>query len=370
MAASRNMAVFIANISATGRYSPCPPFAAKAGVPLISTSGSATNARLRTIPLHDPILSHARTDYAALRMSMTAGEALAAIRRTGLGERIIYFYVVDDENRLAGVVPTRRLLTAELDKPLAEIMIGQAIAIPHTATVLEACEFFIMHKFLAFPIVDEQRIVRGVVDVSLFTEELLDLAESEQSDAVFEALGFHIAQLREASALRAFRFRFPWLLATVASGTLCALLTSMFEVTLTRSLVLAFFLAMVLGLAESVGVQSLTVAIQALRASRPNLQWYLKALRRELATAGLLGVACGVLVGVIVWAWRGAALGSVVIGSGVFFAVGSACVFGLSVPALLHAFRLDPKIAAGPLTLALTDLCTLLFYFTLAALVL
>jgi magnesium transporter len=48
----------------------------------------------------------------------------------------------------------------------------------------------------------------------------------------------------------------------------------------------------------------------------------------------------------------------------------TACLFGLSVPALLHALRLDPKIAAGPITLALTDVFTLLCYFTMAALLL
>jgi magnesium transporter len=50
--------------------------------------------------------------------------------------------------------------------------------------------------------------------------------------------------------------------------------------------------------------------------------------------------------------------------------LGAACVLGLSIPALLHALRLDPKIAAGPVTLAITDVFTLLFYFTLAAVLL
>ena len=59
-----------------------------------------------------------------------------------------------------------------------------------------------------------------------------------------------------------------------------------------------------------------------------------------------------------------------VIGSGILLSLLAACAFGLSVPALLHALRLDPKIAAGPITLALTDISTLLFYFTLAALML
>lgn len=320
--------------------------------------------------LNDPIRQHARTDFASLRSAMTVGEAFNVIRSRGVGERIIYFYVIDDDNRLVGVVPTRRLLTAELEKPLVDIMISTVIAIPHTATVIEALEFFVLHKFLAFPVVDDHRALVGVVDVSLFTSELFDLAETEQADSIFEALGFHISQLREATPARAFRVRFPWLLATITSGTICALLTSAFALTLEKSLVLAFFLTMALGLAESVSIQSLTLSIQALRTSRPNLGWYGKAARREAVLAMMLGVGCGVLVAAIVWIWRGAPLAAFVIGAGIFFAVFFACIFGLTVPTVLHAFRLDPKIAAGPLTLALTDICTLLFYFGIAAMLL
>jgi len=72
-------------------------------------------------------------------------------------------------------------------------------------------------------------------------------------------------------------------------------------------------------------------------------------------------------VGLIVWLWQGAVLAAGVIGGGILLARCAAGFFGLSVPALLHALRLDPKIAAGPVTLALTDICTLLFYFSLAA---
>jgi magnesium transporter len=207
------------------------------------------------------------------------------------------------------------------------------------------------------------------VDVSFFTQEVFDLSgeQEESPEHVFEAIGFHVAQVRDASPLRAFRFRFPWLLATIGSGTLCALLAGRFEVTLARSLVLTFFLTMVLGLGESVSIQSMTVAIQALRATRPTLRWYMRALRREAGTAVLLGVACGTVVGTIVWLWRGAALAGVSIGGSLLLALCAACLFGLSIPAGLHALKLDPKIAAGPVTLAFTDVFTLLFYFGAAA---
>jgi magnesium transporter len=121
----------------------------------------------------------------------------------------------------------------------------------------------------------------------------------------------------------------------------------------------------VLGLGESVSIQSMSVTIQALRAIRPSFGWFLKAFRREAGTAVLLGSACGIVVGLIVWLWRGAPVAATVVGGSIFLTLCAACFFGLAIPSLLHSLRLDPKIAAGPITLALTDIATLLFYFNL-----
>ncbi len=318
--------------------------------------------------LRHSVLTVARPDAATLRESDSVRRALDEIRQQGVGERIVYFYVVDAEDRLVGVLPTRRLLTAPLDHRLSEVMIKRVVAIPRTATVMDACEAFVLHRFLAFPVVDEERRIVGVVDVSLLTEEAFDLAELDQADTLFESIGFRIWQVRGASPWRGFRFRFPWLLATIGSGTICALLAGAFELTLARSLVLAFFLTLVLGLGESVSIQSMTVVVQELRTTRPTLRWYLRALGREVGTAVLLGLGCGTVVGLIAWLWRGGGMGGVVIGASIPLALSSAAFFGLSIPALLHALKLDPKIAAGPLTLAFADIFTLLFYFGLAAL--
>jgi magnesium transporter len=89
-----------------------------------------------------------------------------------------------------------------------------------------------------------------------------------------------------------------------------------------------------------------------------------------MGTALLLGGGCGLTVGLICWIWRGEPLAGAVIGMGIFCSLLAACVIGLSIPAFLHALKLDPKIAAGPISLALADLCTLLAYFSLASAIL
>jgi magnesium transporter len=325
-----------------------------------------------------PIVEHARKDFPLLDAGMSVADALDRIRREGVGERVIYFFAIDTEQRLVGVLPTRRLLTAPLETPLEEIMVRRVVAIPASATVLEACEFFVLYKFFAFPVVDKGRRVVGVVDVSLFAAEMLEADEREEprptvanlGDDVFEALGFRLAQIRGASPWRVFRYRFPWLLATVAAGTACAVLAGAFEATLAGSLVVAFFLTMVLGLNESVSMQSMTLTIQALRINKLTRRWFLDNLRRELVTSLFLGMACGILVSAIVWVWRRDVNGALVVGGSIAVSLVTACLFGFSVPSFLHWLKLDPKIAAGPVTLAATDFFALAFYFSLAWIVL
>ena len=326
------------------------------------------------------VVEHARKDFPLLHAEMTVGQALERIRREGVGERVIYFYAVDEEQRLVGVVPTRRLLTAPLETALREVMVRRVVAVPAKATVLDACEFFVLYKFLAFPVVDEQRRIVGVIDANLFAEEVLEAGDTQDRSGsrgvvpigpeFFEALGFHLEQIRGASAWRAFRFRFPWLLVTVTGGTLSAILAGFFETTLAGTLIIAFFLTMVLGLNESVSMQSMSVTIHALRSVNVTWDWLAAAFRRELATAVLLGVSCGFVVCVIAWVWRDDLPAAIVIGGSIALSLVTACAFGLAVPSLLHRFNLDPKIAAGPVTLALADFIALVIYFTSASLVL
>ncbi|MEQ1859093.1 MAG: magnesium transporter [Chthoniobacteraceae bacterium] len=313
-----------------------------------------------------PVLEVARTDFPKLHADMSVAGALEVIREHGVGERIIYFYVVDLDDRLVGVLPTRRLLASAPEAKLNDLMIRRVVALPHTATLLDACDLFVMHKFYALPVLDAERRVVGVIDVNAFTEGLLDLNAAEPTDTLFETLGFHLEQLRGASPWKAFRVRFPWLLATVASGTCAAFMAGFFEQTLSKTLVLSFFLALVLALAESISIQSMTLTLQALRTRQPTWSWFWKNMPRELATSLLIGVTCGLIVFTIAAVWRGQLGAAGVIGGSIAGGMVIAGAAGLLVPSALHAMKLDPKISAGPFTLAIADLAALALYFTLA----
>ncbi|MFA3783562.1 magnesium transporter [Melioribacteraceae bacterium 4301-Me] len=320
------------------------------------------------------VLNLARKDFTALNKNLTVNEVLHKIRKEGVGERIVYFYVVDDENRLVGVLPTRRILTAPLEKKIEEIMVNKVAALPSNSTVYDACEFFVTYKFLALPIINKNQQLIGVVDANVFTEEMLnlepDIDERRLVNDIFETIGFNINQIKNASPLKAWKIRLPWLFTTIISGTICAAFAVLFERTLAESLIIAFFLTLVLGLGESVGVQSMTLTVQALHTVSPSFKWYLKYLLKELKTSLLLGISCSVLVVIIIFIWKGTALAGLAIGLSILLIELQAALWGVSVPTILHKTKLDPKISAGPVTLALTDICTILFYFGMATLLL
>lgn len=307
-----------------------------------------------------------RTDFAQLRLGQTVGDALAAIRSAPPSGRVIYFYVVDGEGRLEGVVPTRRLLLSPLDAPIAEIMVDKVIALTTEATVLDACEFFTLHRLLAFPVVDERRRMIGVVDIELYTTELADLESSTRADELFQLIGVQLATVRQSSAAAAFRSRFPWLLANVVGGILAALLSAVFKAELEKMLTLALFIPLVLALAESVSVQSVSLAIQLLRGQQPTLRSILAKIRSEILTGLFLGAASAALVGLAALLWLRQFQVVLTLAGGILGGVTCSAAIGMALPSLLRYFEREPHVAAGPLVLALADITTLLIYFALA----
>lgn len=148
----------------------------------------------------DPVTGHLRQDYTVLRADQTVGEALDWLRQHPPPGRIIYFYVVDGEGVLRGVVPTRRLVLSPPSALLADIMGREVTTLPARATVLEACEFFILHRLLAVPVVDENHRLVGVADIDLYTDELARLGEGKPVFQWLRPLG-RFLQIESASGI-------------------------------------------------------------------------------------------------------------------------------------------------------------------------
>ena len=131
---------------------------------------------------------------------------------------------------------------------------------------------------------------------------------------------------------------------------------------------LALFIPVVLALAESVAIQSVTLALEAFRDAGPSWGELFRRLKPEAATGVLLGLGTGVLVGGIAAVWQGLAVLFFIVLGGIAIGVTGAAVAGLAVPHVLRLLKRDPQVAAGPIALTCADVVALLAYFNLARL--
>jgi magnesium transporter len=315
--------------------------------------------------LHSPVHEHMRTDFVQLRSDLTVALALDLILEMQPAGRIIYFYAVDSEGRLQGVVPTRRLLLSPRDKCLWQIMVKPVIAIPHNATLLEACEFFILHRLLAFPVVDVEHRIVGLVDLELYTQELSDLDRREDLNDLFQTIGVHATEARQPSVAILFRRRFPWLLATLAGGLLTAIITDYYyDVAALAQVVL--FIPLVLALAGSVTAQSVSLTLHTLHGQMPTWTTLWAKMKFELATGSLLGVACGLVAGMSALAWKRDPAAMLSLLASIVASTTCAAALGLAMPYLFRSLKGNPRVAAGPLALSSADAVSLLLYFNFA----
>jgi magnesium transporter len=143
-------------------------------------------------------------------------------------------------------------------------------------------------------------------------------------------------------------------------------LAACFEALLQDVVVLALFIPVVLALGESVAVQTLTLGLQTHHGLHLEWRTVWRALRRESTLGLLLGLAAGGVVGLAALAWHGRGEIALAILSAILASVTTAALLGLLVPAAIRWLRHDPRVASGPIVLAMTDVATLFYYFGLA----
>jgi magnesium transporter len=222
---------------------------------------------------------------------------------------------------------------------------------------------------LAFPIVDMKRRMIGIVDVGLYTEGLTELEDAQRGDDLFQLIGVHLTESHQADPVAAFRSRFPWLICNIVGGIIAAFISGIFSAEFERVVALALFVPVVLGLAESVSIQSVSLTLQVLHGQKPSPEMLWQRMKRELLTGLLLGSVSAAVVATVSIVWlhnyRVALCLLVGIGGGMT----AAALIGVAMPNLLRILRRNPQVAAGPIALAMADMLTLVVYFSLARLI-
>ncbi len=303
--------------------------------------------------------------HTTLFVEQTIEEALEQLRNRTISEKIIYFYVIDYQYRLLGVVSARNLLLHPPQTLIKEIMQKSVVSLCAEETLQEGLEILDRYKLLALPVVDKEHHLLGVIDIDHYLEESLDVANAHRLRDVFQMIGVYVEEGKKATAWKGYASRIPWIGCNLLGGLACAVISRFFANVLTQFIILAMFIPLLLTLSESISMQALAHNIHFPQKRKDWGFW--KKIHKEWRVVALLGVTCGLCVGGVSLFWGEGFLPALTISIGIMLSTLLSAAFGVIIPVML---RSDPKLAAGPVVLMLADIITTTIYLSLGSLLL
>ena len=306
-----------------------------------------------------------------IRPSNTIAEVESLLLKNAAAfESINYIYVTDENERLIGVLSLKELFRTAKSKTAKEIMKREGIVSAKPQTHEERIAYLaIEHNLKEIPVTDAEGRLMGVIPPTA----IFKILHREHVDSMLKFAGVHRFQdpsqtITNASAGMLLKKRLPWLLVGLGASMLTAATVNVFRSTLETYILLAAFIPAVAYIAAAAGVQSETIFIRALALDRGLT--FKRYLRRESAIgfglASLLAVAVSLLTLII---WQEPLL-SLVLGLSFFAAIIISMALGVFLPWCFSRLNIDPALTAGPFDTALSDIASILVYFTVATIVL
>lgn len=316
----------------------------------------------------------------SLSQEMTVEEALAYLRQHSEHMEMIYnLYIVDDEQRLVGVVSLRQLVVSDPATRLKDLMDDDVISVKVDADQEEVARVIAHYDLLGVPVVDTDDHLVGLVTV----DDVIDVIHEEQAEDFSELAGASVEEFEEEEhfSLRAAFSRVTWLGVNVLAGFLLALLlNALFGPLISagtphlqlsglvsglRSPIamngLVSLLPMLLLTSGSVGTQALGVAGWQLRSASQRDFW--RGIYRELRLGAIGGILASIVVGLLTWLLFHSWLLGIATGLALGLSLLIATLCGLVLPTLFQRLRLRGSLVTAPLLdplIAAISLCIFL----------
>ena len=316
-------------------------------------------------------------DYVAVREAWTIQQVLDYVRTHGQdSETLNVLYVVDDSGTLIDDVRIREVLLSDPAKRVADLMDRRFVALKATDDQATAVALFRQHDRSALPVTDTGGALIGIVTI----DDVLDVAEAEATADIqriggSEALDEPYMEIAFTSMIKK---RAGWLTALFLGEMLTATAMGFFETEISRAVVLALFVPLIISSGGNSGSQASTLVIRALALGEVTLRDWWKVMKREIAAGMALGAILGSIgfLRITVWSafsdlygphWM---LVAITVALALIGIVLWGTLVGSLLPFGLRRLGFDPATSSAPFVATLVDVTGLVIYFSVALVVL
>lgn len=315
--------------------------------------------------------------FVRISTEMTVDEAIAAIRRQAEQVEMIYYaYVLDDEHHLLGVMSFRELVSADRSRKVRDVMRKNYISVSEDEDKEIVAQILAKNRLLAVPVLDYEKRMLGIVS----SADLAEVVQQEASEDILKIGGMEALEgpYMDVTFAQMIKKRAGWLAILFLGEMLTATAMGYFSDEISKAVVLALFIPLIISSGGNSGSQATTLVIRAMALGEIRLRDWYRVVRREL----MAGVALGAILGVIgitrIFLWhvlRGTygehyAIIAMTIGCSLIGVVMFGTLAGSMLPFILRRCGLDPASASAPFVATLVDVTGLIIYFSVANVIL
>ena len=303
------------------------------------------------------------TDIIALKMESRAQEAIEKIR--SLAKRRFpssYVYVVDEDNRLVGVLNMRDLMLADPDKTLDEISRKDLFALHCFMDRHDAANELAKRKFFAAPVVDSENHILGIVKA----ERMIHGAKEDATKDIQRMFGAGGDERVFSTIFFSLKKRLPWLHINLATAFLAAAVVALFEGIIAKMTILAVFLPVVAGQGGNAGAQSLAVVMRGIVMREIPKDKFFQLVLKEGKIGAINGIVIGAVTALVAWMWYGNPYLGLVIGLGMLVNLIVAGIAGASIPLIMKKIGIDPAQSSSIILTTVTDVLGFLAFLGFA----
>lgn len=309
-----------------------------------------------------------QVERAQVRRNQTVDDAVARVRELVENDTQVYnVYVVDDQERLVGVVDIAALLLNRRDRVIGEIVEAPVAKVMPDLDQEQVARLFKKYGMFSLPVVDKEGRMLG----RILHDDVIDVVVEEAEEDALKQAGTSAEELLYRDRVLAIaRVRLPWLIVTLAGSLISAKLIHLFSGVLDQAIILAAFVPVVTAMGGNVGSQSATILTRGLATGRIDLSDMATVAFREFRVGLVMGIICGGVVGGVaslLFSDGKHALGLVVFAAMVA-AMTVAATVGSLAPALMKRAGIDPAIASGPFVTTANDCIGIVIYLSTALL--
>jgi len=316
-------------------------------------------------------------DYIAVKPSFTIQETLDYIRKYGKNkETLNIVYVVDDKGKLIDDIKIKDFLLAPLEGTVSNLMEENFVALHVFDDQETAVEAFKKYDRIALPVIDRAGMLIGIVTV----DDVFDIAEEEATEDIQKLAA--VQALEESystiSLWEMLKKRGSWLALLFVGEMLTASAMAMFENEISKAVVLALFVPLIISSGGNSGSQAATLVIRALSLGEITIKDWFHVFRRELITGLSLGAILAIIGFLRITIWEAASdvygehwlLIGITVSFSLIGVVLWGTISGAMLPFMLKKLKLDPATSSAPLVATMVDVIGLIIYFTIALIVL